>query len=169
MIQFADILNESVVDGPGVRLVVFLQGCPRHCQACHNESLLSSAGGQAVEEKALANLILEKLTPLHAGVTFSGGDPLMQAQALFSVINILKEHRTELNIWVYTGYLYEEVKNLPVMKLIDVLVDGPFILGRKKLNLAFRGSDNQRIIDIQRTAKTGAVTELVLDQLLIAG
>ncbi len=160
MIRFAEVLSESIVDGNGIRVVAFLQGCPRYCPGCHNENLLSPEGGISISVEDFAELILSKVTPLHRGITFSGGDPLMQSKPLFDVISYIRQKASRLDIWVYTGYLYEEVKFLPVMDLIDVLVDGPFILAEKDLSLAFRGSRNQRIIDMKQTRKLGRVVEL---------
>jgi anaerobic ribonucleoside-triphosphate reductase activating protein len=109
-------------------------------------------------------MILKRITPQHSGITFSGGDPLMQADALFDVLTCIRKKRPDLSIWVYTGYNFEEVKDLPVMGLIDVLVDGPFIEQQKDLGLAFRGSSNQRIIDVPKSLlKRNNVIELNID------
>ena len=86
----------------------------------------------------------------------------MQAEALREVIAYIRFKKPELNIWVYTGYVFEEVKDLPVMKMIDVLVDGPFIAAEKSLNHAFRGSANQRIIDVKKSMQNNSITELIL-------
>jgi len=159
MIRYADIINESVVDGPGIRLVVFLQGCPRHCPGCHNEQLISVEGGRRLAAEDFAELILGRLSPLHRGITFSGGDPLMQAEELAEVVALIKTRRPAIDIWLYTGYVYEEVAQLPVMQYVDVLVDGPFIIAEKDLSLAFRGSGNQRIIDVTQSRAAGEVVE----------
>lgn len=151
MIRYAGLEKQSVSDGPGIRLTVFLQGCLHHCPGCHNPQLQDIAGGTEMEEKELAEFLLSKLTILHSGITFSGGDPLMQAESLTKVLGYLKDARPKLNIWVYTGYLYEEVKDLALMELIDVLVDGPYLEAERDLSLAFRGSGNQRIIDIKQS------------------
>jgi anaerobic ribonucleoside-triphosphate reductase activating protein len=160
MIRYGDILRESIVDGIGLRVVVFLQGCPRHCRGCHNPSLLSADGGNEVTEEELARLILSKVTPLHRGITFSGGDPLLQADSLYKVIKIIREKTPKLNIWVYTGYVYEEIRQLPVLDIIDILVDGPFVEEEKDLRLVWRGSGNQRVINVPLTRKTGHVMEV---------
>ncbi|MCE5286906.1 MAG: anaerobic ribonucleoside-triphosphate reductase activating protein [Pelosinus sp.] len=160
MIRYGEVLAESIVDGVGLRVVVFLQGCPRHCSGCHNPSLLSADGGNAVTEEELAEIILSKVTPLHRGITFSGGDPLMQAESLYKVIKIIQHKNPKLNIWVYTGYIYEEVCHLPVLNRIDVLVDGPFIAAEKDLRLVWRGSANQRVINVPLTKENGRVIEV---------
>ena len=162
MIRYADIIGDSIVDGPGIRVVAFLQGCPRFCAGCHNPDLCSTEGGRLISEKEFAELLLEKVNSLNSGITFSGGDPLMQAEALCEVIAYIRLQKPELNIWVYTGYIYEEVKDLPVMKIIDVLVDGPFIMAEKSLNHAFRGSANQRLIDVKKSIESNKIIELIL-------
>lgn len=164
MIRYADVLNDSIVDGSGIRVVAFLQGCPRRCEGCHNPSLLSSEGGKEVTERELAKMLLKKLTAKHAGITFSGGDPLLQSDALYNVISFIRNKRPDVNIWVYTGYLYEEVKDLPVMHLIDVLVDGPFRIGEKDISLFFKGSGNQRIIDVPNSLKSKKVIEMFIQK-----
>ena len=161
MIRYADIIGDSIVDGPGIRVVAFLQGCPRACDGCHNPALCPAEGGRLISEKDFAELLLGELTSLNVGITFSGGDPLMQAEALCEVISYIRSQKPELNIWVYTGYVFEEVKDLPVMKMIDVLVDGPFIMTEKSLNLAFRGSTNQRIIDVKKSIENNKIAELI--------
>jgi anaerobic ribonucleoside-triphosphate reductase activating protein len=162
LLKIADILVESVVDGKGLRTVIFFQGCPDHCEGCHNAKLLPFEGGKSYTPEMLAREILAKMTPIHKGVTFSGGDPLAQSEELLQVIKILRKEKPNLNIWTYTGYLFEEVKSYPVLKEIDVLVDGPFILSKRDISLPFRGSANQRIIDLPKTFATGAVQELRL-------
>lgn len=169
MIRYRDIINESVVDGLGIREVVFLQGCPRRCEGCHNQDLLSFEGGIEISEIELAELILSKLTPLHQGITFSGGDPLAQSDALLKVMFLVKRRRPDIDIWVYTGFSFEEIRHLPVMSFIDVLVDGPFILKQKDLRLAFRGSGNQRIIDVPKSLMTKQTVVMNLDRTYMVG
>lgn len=157
MIKYRNIVKESVVDGQGLRVVVFLQGCPRHCVGCHNSDLIPSIGGIEIDENKMADLILNEITPLHKGITFTGGDPLMQHSELLKVIMAIIKKNASLDFWVYTGYKFEEVKDLPVMSLIDVLVDGPFEIDKKDLGLTFKGSLNQRIIDVVKTRKNNKI------------
>ena len=147
MLKVAAILEESIVDGPGIRSVIFFQGCPRHCEGCHNPDLLPFEGGTEYSPQQLADEVFPKLTPLHRGITLSGGDPLAQADDILEC---------------YTGYWYDEVKDSPVLQEIDVLVDGPFILAQRNLDLPFRGSDNQRLIDLTATRKSGSIVEVNL-------
>lgn len=160
--RVANILSESVVDGPGIRTVVFLQGCPRICDGCHNKHLLNFDGGTYYDVQDLADEILENLTPLHRGVTFSGGEPLAQADDLMDLIFLLRRQRPQINIWVYTGFDFVEVKNLPVLKIIDVLKDGPFIKELADGNLTFCGSSNQRLLDVPKSLAANEAVLLAL-------
>lgn len=162
LLKVANILSESVVDGLGIRTVVFFQGCPRHCYGCHNEALIPFEGGTEYSATELADIILRYLTPIHRGVTFTGGDPLSQPDGLMDLIYLLRKEKPDLNIWVYTGFTYEEVADMPLVNSFDVLVDGPFIMSQRNLDLPFRGSNNQRLIDIPQTIAKKEVVELDL-------
>lgn len=156
-LRVAGIVRESVVDGPGIRSVVFAQGCPRHCRGCHNPEAIDPTGGKVLEDREILDAIGK--TRLIRGVTFSGGEPFMQAEAFAELGQRLKEKG--LDIMTYTGYTWEELLNMgrqspAVMNLLgitDYLVDGPFMEEEKDLNLAFRGSRNQRVIDVQRSIR----------------
>lgn len=147
-IRISGIIKESVVDGPGFRLVIFTQGCPRHCPGCHNSDLIPARGGREMTPDEVLQLIRQNITPLTGGITFSGGDPLMQAQVMAEILQLLRKEYPQLNIWVYTGYVFEEIKDWPVLRYIDVLVDGPYEESKRDISLAFRGSSNQRLIDV---------------------
>ena len=162
MLKVAAILEESIVDGPGIRSVIFFQGCPRHCEGCHNPDLLPFEGGTEYSPQQLAVEVFPKLTPLHRGITLSGGDPLAQADDILEFLKLVRRENPKLTIWCYTGYWYDEVKDSPVLQEIDVLVDGPFILAQRNLDLPFRGSDNQRLIDLTATRKSGSIVEVNL-------
>lgn len=164
MMQVANVLGESVVDGIGIRLVVFFQGCKHYCKGCHNPDLLPFEGGKNYSVKELSDKILASLTDIHRGVTFSGGDPLYQREELTALIDDLRARKPDIHIWVYTGFTYEELKDDKVLEGIDVLVDGPFILEKKNLLLRFRGSSNQRIIDVQKSLKEGTVKEYIMPE-----
>ena len=162
-IRVAGLTNDSIVDGKGFRFVIFTQGCLHHCKGCHNPETWAMDGGtlmdiSEIEEKVARNGLLD-------GITFSGGDPFYQPEACAKIAKWAKERG--LNIWAYTGFLYEELLNMPEVKefldLVDVLVDGPFILEEKSLLLNFRGSKNQRVIDLNETKKTGMVSLLDVD------
>ena len=162
-IRVAGLTNDSIVDGKGFRFVIFTQGCLHHCKGCHNPETWPMDKGTVmdldeIKEKIASNGLLD-------GVTFSGGDPFYQPIPCAKLAKWAKERG--LNIWAYTGFLYEELLNMPEVKefldLVDVLVDGPFILEEKSLLLNFRGSKNQRVIDLNETRKTGEIVLLDVD------
>ncbi len=164
MLRVAGILPESVCDGLGIRVVVFMQGCPRHCEGCHNEKLIPLEGGEEYTPEGLAVAIAKIVTPLHKGITLSGGDPFIQDEELAAMVQILREQLPQINIWAYTGYVYDEVQQSPLLQQIDVLVDGPFVLAQRDISIAFRGSPNQRIIDMVATrANGGSLVVMELD------
>ncbi len=159
LIRVASIIKESVVDGPGFRTVVFMQGCPRECPGCHNPEQIPAEGGEETTVDEVVRRVESGLTKLTKGITFSGGDPFFQPAALYDVIKLLKQRNPQLDIWAYTGYGYEEIKDLPALKLIDVLVDGPYVETLRDISLPFMGSSNQRLIDVSSTKKTGHIVE----------
>ncbi|WP_018214442.1 anaerobic ribonucleoside-triphosphate reductase activating protein [Desulfitobacterium hafniense] len=160
-IRIAGIVEESIVDGPGIRLVVFAQGCPHHCPGCHNPETHAYEGGKSV---AIAE-ILQRLAmnPLLDGITLSGGEPFAQA-AGFALLAQSARQRG-FHVMTYSGYTYEELtassEQNPAWALLleqtDLLVDGPFQLAERNLLLPFRGSENQRVIDVQESLRQGKV------------
>lgn len=157
----SDLQPDSIVDGAGIRTVIWTQGCPHHCLGCHNPQTHSFQKGALVDIEEVKEAILE--VENQDGITFSGGEPMCQPEACAVLAKFAKKQG--LNIWCYTGYTYEQllklsIKNSAIMdflKEIDVLIDGKFKLDQKSLNLKFKGSRNQRIIDVQQSLKTGAV------------
>ena len=162
-IRIAGIVPESYTDGSGIRYAVFVQGCCHKCPECHNPETWDMKGGQEVEISAIVDEICEN--PLLDGVTISGGDPMYQCEAVVRLIKAIKEQNKDLNIWLYTGFTYEECladeKKLEVLKNIDVLVDGPYIAALRALHLRFRGSSNQRIIDVPKSLQSDKVWLLI--------
>ena len=153
----ADLQTDSIVDGPGLRAVIWTQGCSHHCKGCQNPQTWDFDGGADVP----LDMVKEAIDELeyHTGITFSGGDPMYQVEACNELADyIIKKG---LNIWVYTGFTYEEIIKMSKVKKvykdflekIDVLVDGKFILEERDLSLLFRGSRNQRLIDVKKTLK----------------
>ena len=149
-IQIAGTVNDSIVDGPGLRYAVFVQGCSHHCPGCQNPETHDPQGGH---EENTANLIAKmKKNPLLSGITLSGGEPMEQPVPCLELAKAAHENR--LNVWCYTGYTWEELleQNNPdriaLLKQVDVLVDGPFIMTQKSLELDYCGSKNQRLIDV---------------------
>lgn len=143
------IHHDSVVDGEGIRTVIFFAGCPHFCKGCHNPRSWNIKNGTEMSMEEIRDEVLSN--PL-TDVTFSGGDPFFQADEVKVLAKELKEHGK--NIWIYTGYTHEQIKDHPnpsfqeLLLFCDVLVDGPFILAKKDLTLPFRGSSNQRIIHL---------------------
>lgn len=155
-LRIAGTVGESIVDGPGIRYVIFTQGCPHHCPGCHNPETHDFEGGQAVETGTLLADI--RKNPLVSGVTFSGGEPFAQAGALLPLAQALRADGKHL--MAYTGYTFEELLQggeevRALLAQLDLLVDGRFVLAQKSLELRFRGSANQRILDVQRSLAEG--------------
>ena len=162
-IRIAGVVNDSIVDGPGFRLAVFTQGCPHHCPGCHNPDTHDFQGGKTDTTERIVRMM--KDNPLLDGITLTGGDPFCQAAACAELARAARE--AGLNVWAYSGWTYEQllhkaetepdVKEL--LSLTDVLVDGPFILAQRTLELRFRGSRNQRLIDVPASLKMGNAVE----------
>lgn len=158
----ADLQTDSIVDGPGLRAVIWTQGCAHNCAGCHNPQTHDFNGGGLVPVEAVCDAIDE--LEYHTGITFSGGDPMYQPEACAKIAEYAKNKG--YNIWVYSGFTFEELMKLsetkPIyrefLENIDVLVDGRFILEERNLNLLFRGSKNQRLIDMKKTLEKGEVT-----------
>jgi anaerobic ribonucleoside-triphosphate reductase activating protein len=154
-LRVAGIVKESVVDGPGFRYVIFAQGCEHGCKGCHNPDTHSLDGGYAVDTVSLIKDI--KQSKYIDGVTFSGGEPFLQAGAFVHIAEKLKKEN--INIVCYTGFTYEELlqsKDLSTIKLLgltDMLIDGPYMEELKDISLTFRGSKNQRIIDVKSSLR----------------
>ena len=158
-IRLAGVIRESIVDGPGIRMTVFCQGCPHHCKGCHNEQTWDFEGGyDSTVEKIIEEAKKDKLIK---GLTLSGGEPFTQADAMAELARQAKAEG--YNIFCYTGYTFEKLyanfeKHPEYKKLLeqcDWLVDGPFILEEKSLMLHFRGSRNQRILDVPKSLEQG--------------
>ncbi len=147
-IRIAGILEESIVDGPGVRLVVFTQGCKHNCPGCHNPETHNFSGGYDIDIKDILQKLKEN--PMIDGITLSGGDPFEQSDSC----SILASKAKELgyNVVAYTGYTYEKLlknkRHLNLLKNVDILIDGKFELEKIDLTLPFRGSSNQRILNV---------------------
>ncbi len=149
-IRIAGIEEESIVDGPGIRLVVFTQGCKHHCEGCHNPESHSFHGGKLIDIDYIINMIKEN--PLLDGITLSGGEPFEQAYECSILATKVKE--LGLNVVTYSGYRFEAIlANKSFRDLLfqtDILIDGKFDISQKSLLLQFRGSKNQRIIDVKK-------------------
>ena len=157
-IQLMRIVVDTTVDGPGWRTSIYCAGCHHACQGCHNPETWSFTAG----ESRSVDDIIEELKTTEGNITFSGGDPMYQAEAFTELACRIREelHRT---IWCYTGFRYEEVVADPEMSkmlpYLEVLVDGQFVMAERNINLLFRGSNNQRLIDVQKSLSAGQVVE----------
>lgn len=151
----APLTTESIVDGPGLRTVIWCQGCPHDCPGCQNPQTHDEIGGFWLETADLIEQVLA--VPLQSGVTFSGGEPMLQPEACLTVAKALKQQG--MNLWCYTGFLFEDLCQkadcLAFLQELDVLVDGIFIEAQKSYDLTFRGSANQRLIDVKESLATG--------------
>lgn len=149
--NYQKITKTDIANGLGVRVTLWVSGCEHHCKGCHNPQTWDPASGQPFTMDTLKELIRAMSKPWIRGLTLSGGDPLHpdNLNTVFNVCRTVKEWFPDKDIWLYTGYLWEEVKDLPVMKYVNVLVDGEFIQDLKDITLDWRGSSNQRIIEVK--------------------
>lgn len=149
-----DIIHDSVVDGEGLRTVIFFSGCPHFCPGCHNPESWNIRNGKIMP---IEDIIQEVLSNPLTDVTLSGGDPFFQAPVVKEIAKALKN--AGKNIWIYSGYTLEQLLDLggdhvELLKQCDVLIDGPFILAERDLSLDFKGSRNQRVIEVNTIAFT---------------
>ena len=154
-ISILEIVEDTTVDGPGFRTSVYSSGCPHHCPGCHNPQSWNIANGNPVEIEEILKIILDD--PF-ADVTFTGGDPMFQPQGFTELAKAIKQQSSK-NIWCYTGFIFEELLQKPaqraLLEQIDILVDGRFIEALKDDELRFRGSSNQRIINVPASLEKG--------------
>lgn len=155
-IRLASFIHDSIVDGEGIRSVVFTQGCPHNCPGCHNQKSIPFDGGELVSVYDVIDAILEKDLKK---VTFSGGEPFVQAEQLYTIAKTLKEKG--YNLWSYTGFTFEALMRhqdpyvMKFLEQLDILVDGRFYMKKKNLEILYRGSTNQRIIDVPKSLAIG--------------
>ena len=163
-LAYDGIQTDSIVDGAGIRSVIWFQGCGHDCPGCHNPETHNFKGGVL---RTVASLEKEiKALEYQDGVTFSGGDPMYQIDALCELARYVKE--CGMNVWVYTGYTWEELmeiakenpKYLEALQYVDILVDGRFVLDLRSFDCEFRGSSNQRIIDVAKSLEKGKVVKV---------
>ena len=152
-ISLSGVTGDSIVDGPGLRLTIFTQGCLHNCPGCHNPQTHDPNGGSWADTEDILAAAAEN--PLLDGITLSGGDPFLQPVPCLALAE--GAHKLGLNVWVYTGYTWEalweenDAEKLALLKESDVLVDGPFLLAERSLELQFCGSRNQRLIDVKKS------------------
>lgn len=149
-IRVLDIRYGTSVDGEGLRTSIYCSGCENRCEGCHNPQSWDWEAGEKISITELFDRIVEA----DMNVTFTGGDPMLHPDSFIELARLIKSH-TDKTIWCYTGYRFEELMQNPqrreLAELCDVIVDGPFVLAERDLSLRFRGSRNQRIIDVQQS------------------
>lgn len=165
---YAELKKHTIENGTGVRVSLFVSGCRHHCRGCFNEETWDFEYGKPFTEEVCEEII-EALRPDYiAGLTLLGGDPAEpeNQEALLPLLKRIKKELPGKDVWIYTGYLYEDLKpqgraycsaSAAFLSLCDIMVDGPFLLEKKNLSLKFCGSENQRIIDLAETEKNGSV------------
>ena len=157
--NYHKIEKTSVANGIGIRVVLWVSGCSLHCKGCHNPETWDLNSGKLFDENAKEELFEALDKPYIQGVTFSGGHPLENGNIteVYNLCKEIKEKFPEKDIWIYTGYLFENIHSYLVMKYIDVLVDGAYIEEQRDITLKWRGSRNQRVIDVQKTFKENKI------------
>ena len=160
MLNLSGIVGDSIVDGPGIRTTFFCQGCPHHCEGCHNPETWEFGCGTDMDTETMVAIV--KSNPLCRGVTFSGGEPFAQAEGYLELAQALKTEGYE--VASYSGYTFEQLLHgtpaqQELLKVIDVLIDGPYIQSERSLELVFRGSRNQRILDVPKSLAAGKAVE----------
>lgn len=154
--QVIDIIDGTTVDGPGFRTSIYFAGCGHHCPGCQNPSTWDAEAGH----KMTMDEIMQVINENNFNVTFSGGDPLYQIDEILPLAQTIKE--SGRTIWCYTGFTYEQIASSShlyrILPLIDVLVDGPFVESLRDISLLFKGSSNQRLIDVPQTLAKGEIT-----------
>ncbi len=157
--RYHNITKDDMLNGDGLRAVLWTAGCPHKCPGCHNPVTWDENGGLEFDVKTKEELfsILEK--PYISGLTLSGGDPLLPSNRdeLTELVKEVKLKFPQKTIWLYTGYLWKEIKELEIVNYLDVVVDGRFLENLKNTQLKWRGSSNQRVIDVKKTLSTGSV------------
>lgn len=152
--------DDSIVDGPGIRFTLFTQGCPHRCPGCHNPQTHDFGGGREVDTGEIIAIMSKN--PLLDGLTLSGGEPFEQPEPCAELARAARE--MGLNVWAFSGYTFEEImaddKKAGLLRCVDVLVDGRFILEQRTLEKKFAGSRNQRLIDVKRTLEAGEIVQI---------
>lgn len=153
--NYHNINHNDMLNGDGIRVTLFVSGCNHHCKGCQNPQTWDYNSGILFDEDAKEEIFEELSKDYISGLTLSGGDPLapQNREEILKLCKEVKEKFPTKNIWCYTGYLYDQVKDLPIMNYIDVLVDGPFIESLLDVNFPYRGSTNQKIIELKEKNK----------------
>lgn len=157
--NYHNITVDDMLNGDGLRTVLWVAGCDHHCPGCQNTQTWDACGGIPFDEAAKAELFADLSRDYISGITFSGGDPLYPAnrETVGALIAEIRRTLPGKTIWLYTGSLFEEIRDLPFLPMIDVIVDGPYIEALRDTQLHWKGSSNQRVIDVARTLSKGKI------------
>lgn len=160
--NYAAIKNLDVANGPGVRISLFVSGCRRHCPGCFNQEAQSFEYGKLFTHVTLVRLGNLVSNEHVAGLSILGGDPLEpeNRECVETICRYMKTNHPDKSVWLWTGYLWEDINDWPGFEYVDVLVDGPFIQEQKNLCLWYRGSENQRVIDVQKSLAASHAVQL---------
>ena len=161
--NYHNITKGDIVNGDGIRVVLWVSGCSHHCKECHNPETWDQNSGILFDESAKEEIFHELRRKEISGITFSGGDPLFinNRPIIESLMQEIKTKFPKKTIWLYTGYKFEEISNLELLKYVDVIVDGEFEIKNKKPKLKWKGSSNQRVIDVQKTIQSKDRTPVI--------
>lgn len=162
--RYHNITKDDMLNGDGLRVVLWVAGCNHCCKGCQNPITWDAAGGLCFDEAAKQEVFEQLDKNYISGITFSGGDPLHPANRadVRTFAKEIKEKYPNKTLWLYTGYLWEEIAQLPIMQYLDVVVEGPFILERRDVKLLWKGSDNQRVVDVKKTLASDDIMVPVL-------
>lgn len=157
--NYHNITKTDLKNGDGLRVVLWVAGCNHQCKDCQNPETWDACGGLPFTNSEKQEIFDELKKDYISGITFSGGDPLFPAnrEVVGSLMKEINEKFPNKTIWCYTGYTFEQIQDLPFLKYIDVLVDGPFIPAKRELKLKWKGSSNQRVILVKESLKTGSL------------
>ena len=157
--NYLGIDKSSISNGPGVRVVLWVSGCTLHCKGCQNPESWDFCAGKLFDEEAKQKLFEALNKPYIQGITFSGGHPLEMdnRNKVYQLCKEIKKNFPTKDIWLYTGYTLEDLQSYTILEYIDVLVDGPYIEEQRDITLKFRGSKNQRLINVKETLKQGKI------------
>ena len=157
--KYALIRSEDIANGPGIRVSIYVQGCSHHCEGCFNPETWDFNGGRIFNNRIKAKFLELAKEKNIVGFSILGGEPLQQGKDMLDLVKSMKEEYPDKTIWMWTGYTYEDLddEQLEIVSYIDILVDGKFIKSQRCPNKRFKGSANQRIIDIKKTLEAGKV------------
>lgn len=157
--RYHNITHDDMLNGDGLRVVLWVAGCSHRCKDCQNPITWDPNGGIEFCQKEIEEIFDYMSKDYISGITYSGGDPLYidNREDITNLAKVLRDRFPDKTQWLYTGYWYDDVKDLEVMKYIDVIVDGPFINTLKDNTLHWKGSSNQRVIDVQKSRELGTI------------